>query len=89
MPVLLLLPLLLLTACTDPPPSWQKLLGAKITQQYPQYQVMPQTDGSLLVKRPAQADAPVDVDAIARFCQRGPGDCNYATDQMLLELRGR
>ena len=33
-----------------------------------------------------QADAPIDVNAIAQFCQRGTRDCDYATDQMLLEL---
>ena len=79
----------LMVACSDAPPSWQTLLAAKIGQQYPQYQVIPQADGRLLVKRPGQADAPVDVDAIGLFCRRGPADCNYATDQMLLELRGR
>lgn len=79
--------LLALTACSDPPPSWQKLLTAKITEQYPNYQVSQQADGQLLVKRPGLPDAPVDAEAIGRFCTRGPADCNYATDQMLLELR--
>ena len=45
--------------------------------------------GGLVVERPGLAPVPVDVAAIARFCQRGPNDCNYATDQLLLELRGR
>ncbi|MBI2771627.1 MAG: hypothetical protein HYX47_18525 [Burkholderiales bacterium] len=79
----------LLAACSDAPPSWQKLLSARISQQYPQYEVIPQPDGRLLVKRPGQADMPVDADAIGVFCRRGPKDCNYATDQMLLELRGK
>ena len=77
---------LAMPACTEPP-SWQKLLAAKVAQQYPRYQVDQMADGSLLVHRPGEAAAPVDVNAIARFCQRGPKDCNYATDQMLLELR--
>ena len=76
-----------LSACTEPP-TWQKLLAIKITDQFPSYQTAPAPDGSLIVKRPGLPDAPVDVDAIARFCQRGPKDCNYAQDQMLLELRG-
>lgn len=84
-----MLALLVLAACSDPPPSWQKLLSGKITQQYPQYQVSQQPDGQLLVKRPGQPDAPVDAEAIGRFCRRGPADCNYATDHMLLELRGK
>lgn len=68
--------LLLLAACTEPP-SWQMLLAAKISQQYPGYTVRPTPDGQLTV----------DVDAIARFCRRGPQDCNYATDQLLLSLQ--
>ena len=72
-------------ACSEAP-SWQKLLAARISGQYPGYQVKPAADGGLLVERPGLAAVPVDVDAIARFCLRGPKDCNYATDQMLLEL---
>ena len=80
--------LLALAACTEPP-SWQKLLASKITEQYPSYEAQPAADGSLLVRRPGRTAVPVDVDAIARFCRRGPRDCDYATDQMLLELRSR
>lgn len=79
--------LLGLAACSEAP-SWQKLLAARIVQQYPAYQVQPAPAGELIVQRPGLPALPVDVDAIARFCQRGPKDCNYATDQMLLELRG-
>ena len=79
--------LLGLAACTEVP-SWQKLLTARIVEQYPAYQVQPAPAGSLIVQRPGLPALPVDVEAIARFCQRGPRDCNYATDQLLLELRG-
>ncbi len=79
--------LLLLASCSEPP-SWQKLLASKITEQFPAYQTEPAPNGALTVKRPGQPDKTVDVDDIARFCQRGPKDCNYATDQMLLDLRG-
>lgn len=79
---------LALVACGQAP-SWQKLLAAKISQQYPAYEVQTMADGSLLVRHPGMPDMPVDVNAIAQFCQRGPKDCNYATDQMLLELRRR
>jgi hypothetical protein len=78
---------LALCGCTEPP-SWQKLLATKITDQFPTYQPEPAPNGALTVKRPGQPDIRVDVDDIARFCQRGPKDCNYATDQMLLDLRG-
>ena len=77
--------LLALAACTQAV-SWQTLLAAKIAQQYPAYQVQPTPDGGLLVQRPGLPALPIDVNAIAQFCRRGPKNCNYATDQMLLEL---
>ena len=77
--------LLTLASCTQAP-SWQSLLTAKILSQYPGYEVQPTADGNVVVRRPGQADAPVDVNAIAQFCRRGTRDCDYATDQMLLEL---
>jgi len=77
--------LLALASCTQAP-SWQSLLTAKILAQYPGYEVQPVADGSVVVHRPGQADVPVDVNAIAQFCRRGTRDCDYATDQMLLEL---
>ena len=77
----------LLAACNQPPPSWQTLLSDMITEQYPSFLVTPTADGGLMVVRPGRAPLPVDAKAIAQFCQRGPKDCGYATDQMLLELR--
>lgn len=77
--------LLTLASCTQAP-SWQSLLTAKILAQYPGYEVQPVADGNVVVRRPGQADVPVDVNAIAQFCLRGTRDCDYATDQMLLEL---
>lgn len=75
-------------ACSEAP-SWQKLLRLRITDQYPAYRVTATANGGLLVERPGLTTLPVDVAAIAGFCLRGPKDCNYATDQMLLELRGQ
>lgn len=83
---LVILALTALGACTQAP-SWQKLLGAKISQQYPTYKVQPAANGNLLVERPGMSAAPVDVNAIAAFCLRGTKDCDYATDQMLLQLQ--
>ena len=77
--------LVLLGACGEAP-SWQKLLAARIAEQYPAYRVTPAGTG-LKVERPGLADRGVDVDSIALLCSRGPKDCNRATDQMLLELR--
>ena len=78
--------LLLLGGCSDAP-SWQRLLTAKISAQDPAYTVRPAPDGNLLIDRPGQPSVPVDVNAIAAFCLRGSKDCNYATDQMLLQLQ--
>lgn len=75
-----------LCACTEPP-SWQKLLAAKISQQYPNYKILPSEGGNLSVERPGMSTMPVDVNAIAAFCLRGTKDCDYATDQMLLQLQ--
>ena len=77
-----------LAACSPAPPSWDALISSKITEHYPAYQVLAPQAGQLLVQRPGQMDKAVDVADIAKFCQRGPADCNYALDQMLLELRG-
>jgi hypothetical protein len=77
--------LALISACSEAP-TWQRLLTLKITEQYPSYKVRTTANGGLLVERPGKSTLPVDADAIGRFCQRGPKDCNYATDQMLLEL---
>ena len=77
-----------LCSCTESP-TWQKLLSLKITEQYPDYKVQTTGTGGLMVGRPGKSKLPVDTDAIGRFCQRGPKDCNYATDQMLLELGGK
>ena len=75
-----------LSACTEAP-SWQKLLASKIKEHYPSYDVQSTPDGALKVLRPNLPDARVNVEEIAQLCQRGPKDCNYATDQMLLGLQ--
>lgn len=82
-----LLACVLLAACGEPF-SWQRLLASKITYEFPTYRVDETADGMLVVHRPGLADVKVDVEPIGRFCQRGPKDCSYATDQMLLQLRG-
>ena len=78
---------LLLGACDEKPPSMQKLLASKISEQFPDYEVTTKGTGALLVERRGLAPVQIDVDAIAQFCQRGPKDCSYATDQMLIDLQ--
>lgn len=77
-----------LAGCSPAPPSWDVLISSKISEHYPNYRVLSPEAGHLLVQRPGQMDKTVDVADIAKFCQRGPADCNYALDQMLLDLRG-
>lgn len=76
-----------LAACNQAPPSWGTLLTAKIREQYPAYQVTPQPDDQLRVERPGLAPVTVAVAPIAQLCQRGPRECDYAVDQLLLTLR--
>ena len=83
----LLLAGLALTACGQQPPSWDSLLSGKITGQYPDYRVSVTAPGHLSVERPGMPAQTVAVEPIARHCQRGPRDCGYAVEQMLLSLR--
>ncbi len=75
----------LIAACTEPV-SWQTLLASKIVQQYPAYRAEPHLNGNLRIERPGLAPVEIDVNDIARFCQRGVKDCDYATDKMLTDL---
>ena len=85
--VLLACAALAAAACDSQPPTWDKLIAAKIAEQYPGYRVSAApAAGGLVVERPGLASVPVDAAAIGQFCQRGPKDCNYALDKLLLEL---
>ena len=83
----LLLAGLTLTGCGQQPPSWDSLLSGKITGQYPDYRVSVTAPGHLSVERPGLPAQTVEVEPIARHCLRGPRDCGYAVEQMLLALR--
>lgn len=76
----------LLSACESKPPGWEALLAAKVVQYYPSYSVST-APGQLLVTRPGLDSKTINVDEIAKFCLRGTRDCNYVTEQMLVELR--
>ena len=76
-----------LTACGQQPPSWDSLLSGKITGQYPDYRVNVIAPGQLRVERTGMPAQTVAVEPIAQHCLRGPKDCSYAVEQMLLVLR--
>lgn len=75
------------SGCSQTPPSWDRLLTSKITDMYPSFQVTQAAPGTLQVERPGQKPQTIEVAPIALLCQRGPKECDYAVDQMLLSLR--
>ena len=77
----------LLAACGQSPPSWDILLSGKILGQYPTYTVTVPEAEQLRVERPGMPTKTLAVNPIAQHCLRGPKDCNYAVEQMLVELR--
>ena len=77
----------LMAGCGQQPPSWDSLLAGKITGQYPDYRVSVSAPGQLRVERPGMPAQTVAVEPIAQHCLRGPRDCGYAVEQMLLVLR--
>ena len=77
----------LLAACGQSPPSWDILLSGKVLGQYPTYTVTVPEAGQLRVERPGMPTKTLAVNPIAQHCLRGPKDCNYAVEQMLVELR--
>ena len=84
---LLLASFFVLAGCGQAPPSWDKLIAGKIVGQFPNYTVTVPSAGQLAVERPGMPSKNVEVGPIALHCQRGPKDCNYVVEQMLLELR--
>ena len=76
-----------LAGCGQQPPSWDSLLSGKITGQYPDYRVSVPEPGQLRVERSGMPAQTVAVEPIAQHCLRGPKDCSYAVEQMLLVLR--
>ncbi len=76
-----------LAGCGQQPPSWDSLLSGKITGQYPDYRVSVTAPGQLRIERPGMPAQTVAVEPIAQHCLRGPRDCSYAVEQMLLSLR--
>ena len=83
----LLLAVLALTGCGQQLPSWDSRLSGKITGQYPDYRANVIAPGQLRVERPGMPAQTVEVEPIAQHCLRGPKDCGYAVEQMLLVLR--
>jgi hypothetical protein len=78
---------LALNGCGQQLPSWDSRLSGKITGQYPDYRVSVIAPGQLRVERPGMPAQVVEVEPIAQRCLRGPRDCGFAVEQMLLALR--
>ena len=78
---------LALSACNQTPPSWSHLIAQRLSEQYPKFQVTELPAQRLQVARPGLAPVVIDIDPVAAHCLRGPRDCDYAIDQLLLSLR--
>ena len=78
-----------LAGCTGEPPSWDTLLSRRIAQERPQCAVTTPAAGRLEIRCPGAAEQVLEVAPIAQHCQRGPRDCEYAIDQLLLGLPAR
>lgn len=78
----------LIAACDSAPPSWDRLLAERIASHFPGCTVAAPGAGRLRLDCPGQAAQPIEVAPIAQFCQRGPRDCEYGVDQLLLSLKG-
>jgi hypothetical protein len=78
---------LTLSACNQTPPSWPHLIAQRLGEQYPKFQITELPAQRLQVDRPGLAPMVIDIDPIAAHCLRGPRDCDYAIDQLLLSLR--
>ena len=76
-----------LAACGQSPPSWDNLISGKVLGQYPGYVVTVPVAGQLRVERPGMPVKTIEVAPIAQHCLRGPKDCNYVIEKMLVELR--
>ena len=76
-----------LAACGQSPPSWDNLISGKVLGQYPGYVVTVPVAGQLRVERPGMPAKTIEVNPIAQHCLRGPKDCNYIIEKMLVELR--
>ena len=76
-----------LAACGQSPPSWDNLISGKVLGQYPDYVVTVLLAGQLRVERPGMLVKTIEVAPISQHCLRGPKDCNYAIEKMLVELR--
>jgi len=77
----------LLSACNAAPASWDTIVTQRIGQERPRCVVTAPAPGTLDVRCPDGAPQRIDIAPIAQHCQRGPRDCEYAIDQVLLGLR--
>lgn len=74
----------LLAACTSEPPSWPRLIEARITSQYPGARV--QTGAQFLQVELGGRTHQVEIAPLILQCNRGHADCERAMTDMLLEI---
>ena len=89
--LLLLLPACVLAAlcsgCDSKPLDWNTLAAARIRDQLPNAQVKV-IDAKTLEASLDGKTTKVDTAELSLLCNRGPKECDYAFDQVILQLRG-
>jgi hypothetical protein len=78
---------LLLAACDSKPLDWNTLAASRIRDQVPAAQLKVLDAGTLEASLGGKTTR-IDTAELQLLCNRGPKDCNYAFDQVVLALRG-
>jgi hypothetical protein len=76
-----------LSGCDQTPPSWTHLIGQRVQDQYPNFRVTELPQERLQIERPGLPPQTVEIEPLALHCRRGPRDCDYVIDELLLKLR--
>jgi len=78
---------LLLAACDSKPLDWNTLAASRIRDQVPAAQITV-LDAKTLEASVGGKTTRIDTAELQLLCNRGPKDCNYAFDQVVITLRG-
>ena len=76
--------MLALAACSNEPPSWPRLIEARIVSHYPAAKIIHAPD-ALMVQLDGR-DHRIELAPVILQCNRGISDCEHAMTGMLLEL---
>jgi hypothetical protein len=77
----------LCAACSNGAPDWNTLVGSRLRNQIPQAQFQVIDAHTLEASVDGRATR-IDTAELQTRCNRGAKDCDYAFDQLVLQLRG-